>query len=62
MYALHVGARPGALPCRDNELIRVLGDVADLVTSGVGGSMAVGFRETDGFRPRATGLVRVRTA
>lgn len=37
MYALHVGARPGSLPCRDNELVRVLGDVADLVTSGVGG-------------------------
>jgi origin recognition complex subunit 1 len=37
MYALHVGARPGALPCRDNELVRVLGDVADLVMSGVGG-------------------------
>ncbi|CAE6364348.1 unnamed protein product [Rhizoctonia solani] len=41
MYALHVGARPGALPCRDNELIRVLGDVADLVTSGVGGCIYI---------------------
>ncbi|KAG8733717.1 Origin recognition complex, subunit 1 [Ceratobasidium sp. 423] len=41
MYALHVGARPGALPCRDNELIRVLGDVADLVTSGVGGCVYI---------------------
>ncbi|CAE7196722.1 unnamed protein product [Rhizoctonia solani] len=41
MYALHVGARPGALPCRDNELIRVLGDVADLVTSAVGGCIYI---------------------
>ncbi|KAG8687295.1 Origin recognition complex, subunit 1, partial [Ceratobasidium sp. 394] len=41
MYALHVGARPGALPCRDNELLRVLGDVADLVTSGVGGCVYI---------------------
>lgn len=37
MHLLHVGSRPDALPCREDEFVEVLGHVVDLVEEGAGG-------------------------
>ncbi|KAF7305918.1 Origin recognition complex subunit 1 [Mycena chlorophos] len=41
MQVLHVGSRPDALPCRDNEFTRVLGAVYDLLEEGSGGCVYI---------------------
>jgi hypothetical protein len=37
MHALHVGSRPNALPCREEEYARVLKCVGELLEEGSGG-------------------------
>ena len=37
MHALHVGSRPDALPCRDQEFDRILRSIGDLLEEGSGG-------------------------
>ena len=37
MQVLHVAARPGALPCREEEYKRVLSTLEDLLEEGSGG-------------------------
>ncbi|KAF7303122.1 Origin recognition complex subunit 1 [Mycena kentingensis (nom. inval.)] len=41
MQVLHVGSRPDALPCRDDEFDRVLGSVFDLLEEGSGGCVYI---------------------
>ncbi|KAJ7196826.1 P-loop containing nucleoside triphosphate hydrolase protein [Mycena pura] len=41
MQMLHVGSRPDALPCRDDEFDRVLGAVYDLLEEGSGGCVYI---------------------
>ncbi|KAF7306437.1 Origin recognition complex subunit 1 [Mycena indigotica] len=41
MQVLHVGSRPDALPCRDDEFTRVLGAVYDLLEEGSGGCVYI---------------------
>ncbi|KAJ7786638.1 P-loop containing nucleoside triphosphate hydrolase protein [Mycena metata] len=41
MHVLHVGSRPDALPCREDEFDRVLGSVADLLEEGSGGCVYI---------------------
>ncbi|KAJ7053968.1 P-loop containing nucleoside triphosphate hydrolase protein [Mycena amicta] len=41
MQVLHVGSRPDALPCRDDEFNRVLGAVYDLLEEGSGGCVYI---------------------
>ncbi|KAJ6619997.1 P-loop containing nucleoside triphosphate hydrolase protein [Mycena sp. CBHHK59/15] len=41
MHVLHVGNRPDALPCREDEFDRVLGSVNDLLDEGSGGCIYI---------------------
>ncbi|KAK7033124.1 origin recognition complex subunit 1 [Favolaschia claudopus] len=41
MHVLHVGSRPDALPCREDEFGRVLGAVSDLLEEGSGGCVYI---------------------
>ncbi|KAJ7170168.1 P-loop containing nucleoside triphosphate hydrolase protein [Mycena filopes] len=41
MHVLHVGSRPDALPCREEEFDKVLGAVADLLEEGSGGCVYI---------------------
>ncbi|KAJ6491836.1 P-loop containing nucleoside triphosphate hydrolase protein [Mycena vitilis] len=41
MHVLHVGSRPDALPCREEEFGRVLGSVSDLLEEGSGGCVYI---------------------
>ncbi|KAJ7274394.1 P-loop containing nucleoside triphosphate hydrolase protein [Mycena haematopus] len=41
MHVLHVGSRPDALPCREEEFARVLGTVSDLLEEGSGGCVYI---------------------
>ncbi|KAJ7128891.1 P-loop containing nucleoside triphosphate hydrolase protein [Mycena crocata] len=41
MHVLHVGSRPDALPCREEEFDRVLGSVSDLLEEGSGGCVYI---------------------
>ncbi|KAJ7040302.1 P-loop containing nucleoside triphosphate hydrolase protein [Mycena alexandri] len=41
MHVLHVGSRPDALPCREDEFDKVLGSVADLLEEGSGGCVYI---------------------
>ncbi|KAJ7111931.1 P-loop containing nucleoside triphosphate hydrolase protein [Mycena epipterygia] len=41
MHVLHVGSRPDALPCREDEFDRVLGSVSDLLEEGSGGCVYI---------------------
>lgn len=41
MHALHVGARPDALPCRDSEYTQVLQSVEDILEEGSGGCVYI---------------------
>ncbi|KAJ7704310.1 P-loop containing nucleoside triphosphate hydrolase protein [Mycena rosella] len=41
MHVLHVGSRPDALPCREDEFDRVLGSVSDILEEGSGGCVYI---------------------
>ncbi|KAJ7475094.1 P-loop containing nucleoside triphosphate hydrolase protein [Mycena galericulata] len=41
MHVLHVGSRPDALPCREEEFERVLNSVSDLLEEGSGGCVYI---------------------
>ncbi|KAJ7903529.1 P-loop containing nucleoside triphosphate hydrolase protein [Mycena olivaceomarginata] len=41
MHVLHVGSRPDALPCREDEFARVLGSVHDILEEGSGGCVYI---------------------
>jgi origin recognition complex subunit 1 len=43
MHVLHVGSRPDALPCREEEFGRVLGSVSDLLEEGSGGCVCTSY-------------------
>jgi hypothetical protein len=43
MHALHVGARPEALPCRTEEYARVMRAVEELIEEGSGGCICEPF-------------------
>lgn len=43
MHVLHVGSRPDALPCREEEFERVLYSVSDLLEEGSGGCVCTSF-------------------
>ena len=45
MHLLHVGSRPDALPCREEEYVRVLRSVSELLEEGSGGCICGCFSE-----------------